>query len=131
MKRTGVEGACCDGTFETFQLNNDEATTEAEVMSELFPLITWKTHIFPNYNQVYNNLKPLGGHISNPQPLYFNGARTSEIRSKVRNDLEQYIVPSSQRHRPALPNFFTEVRGLDGKASEAKRQITQDLAAGA
>ncbi|KAF2430742.1 hypothetical protein EJ08DRAFT_733991 [Tothia fuscella] len=120
-----------DGAFETFQLKNDEATTEAEVMSEVFPLITGKTNIFSGYNQVFNNLKPLGDHISNPQPDYFNGARTSEVRSKVRNDLEQYIVPSSQRHRPALPNFFTEAKGPDGKASEAKRQITQDLAAGA
>jgi hypothetical protein len=49
----------------------------------------------------------------------------------VRDDLEQYIIPSSQRHRPALPNFFMEAKGPDGKASEAKRQITQDLAAGA
>ena len=117
--------------FIHFRRRNDEATTEAEVMSEVFPMIMGKTNIPSGYNQVFNNLKPLGNHISNPQPDYFNGARTSEIRPKVRNDLEQYIVPSSQRHRPALPNFFTEAKGPDGKASEAKRQITQDLAAGA
>ena len=49
----------------------------------------------------------------------------------MRDDLEHYIIPSSQRHRPALPNFFAEAKGPDGKASEAKRQITQDLVAGA
>lgn len=117
--------------FIHFKRRNDEATTEAEVMSEVFPMIIGKTNIPSGYNQVFNNLKPLGDHISSPQPDYFNGARTAEIRPKVRNDLEQYIIPSSQRHRPALPNFFTEAKGPDGKASEAKRQITQDLAAGA
>jgi hypothetical protein len=112
-------------------LKNDEATTEAEVMSEVFPMIIGKTYISSGYNQVFNNLKPLGDYISNPQPDYFNGARTAEIRPKVRNELEQYIIPSSQRHRPALPNFFTEAKGPDGKVSGAKRQITQDLAVGA
>jgi hypothetical protein len=48
-------------------------------------------------------------------------APPSTVRLKVRHDLEQY----------ALPNFFTEAKGPDGKASEAKRQITQDLAVGA
>ncbi|KAH8726657.1 hypothetical protein GQ44DRAFT_758609 [Phaeosphaeriaceae sp. PMI808] len=120
-----------NGAFEEFQLKNDEATTEAEVMSQVFPVIAGKTNIPSGYNQLFNNLKPLGDHISKPQPDYFNGSRTTEIRPKVRDDLEQYIIPSSQRHRPALPNFFMEAKGPDGKASEAKRQITQDLAAGA
>jgi hypothetical protein len=120
-----------DGAFETLQLKNEEAMTEAEVMSQVFPIIIGTTNIPSGFNQVFNNLEPLGAHISNPQPDYFNGSRTAEIRPKVRNDLEQYIIPSSQRHRPALPNFFTEAKGPDGKASEAKRQITQDLAAGA
>jgi hypothetical protein len=105
--------------------------TEAEVMSQVFPMITGRTNIPSGYNQVFNNLKPLGDHISNAQPDYYNGSRPPEIRPKVRDDLEKYIIPSSQRHRQALPNFFTEVKSQDGKASEAKRQITQDLAAGA
>ncbi|KAK3060079.1 hypothetical protein LTS18_009403, partial [Coniosporium uncinatum] len=120
-----------DGAFETFQLKNEEATTEAEVMSQVFPMITGKTNIPSGYNQVFNNLEPLGDHISNAQPDYYNGSRPAEIHPKVRDDLEQYIIPSSQRHRHALPNFFTEAKGPDGKASEAKRQITQDLAVGA
>ncbi|PQE23910.1 glyoxylate reductase protein [Rutstroemia sp. NJR-2017a WRK4] len=117
--------------FLHFRRKNDEATTEAEIMSQVFPMITGKTNIPSGYDQLFNNLKPLGDHISNPKTDYFNGSRTAEIRPKVQNDLEQYIIPSSQRHRPALPNFFMEAKGPDGKASEAKRQTTQDLAAGA
>lgn len=117
--------------FVHFTRKDDEATTEAEVMSQVFPMITSQADIPSGYNQVFNNLEPLGDHISNPQPDYFNGSRTAEIRRKVRDNLEQYIIPSSQRHGPALPNFFTEAKGPDGKASVAKRQITQDLATGA
>lgn len=117
--------------FLQFRRTNDEATTEAEVMSQVFPMIIGKSNIPSGYNQVFNNLKPLGDHISNAQPDYFNGSRPAEIRLRVRDDLEEYIIPSSQRHRHALPNFFTEAKGPDGKASEAKRQITQDLAVGA
>jgi hypothetical protein len=100
-------------------------------MSQVFPIIIGKTNIPSGYNQVFNNLKPLGDHISNAQPDYYNGSRPVEIRAKVRDDLEEYIIPSSQRHRHALPNLFTKAKGPDGKASEAKRQITQDLAVGA
>jgi len=117
--------------FLHFRRRNDEATTEAEVMSQVFPMIIGKTNIPSGYNQVFNNLKPLGDHISNAQPDYYNGSRPVEIRAKFRDDLEEYIIPSSQRHRHALPNLFTEAKGPDGKASEAKRQITQDLAVGA
>lgn len=92
-----------------------------------------KTNIPSGFNQVFNNLEPLCAclDISKAQPDYFNGSRTAEIRPKVRNDLEHYIIPSSQRHRPALPNFFMEAKDPDGKVSKAKRQITQDLAVGA
>ncbi|KAF2006354.1 hypothetical protein P154DRAFT_482175 [Amniculicola lignicola CBS 123094] len=117
--------------FLHFRRRNDGATTEAEVMSQVFPIIIGKSNIPSGYNQVFNNLKPLGDHISNAQPDYYNGSRPAEIRAKVRDHLEEYIIPSSQRHRHALPNFFTEAKGPDGKASEAKRQITQDLAVGA
>ncbi|KAK3068528.1 hypothetical protein LTS18_000624, partial [Coniosporium uncinatum] len=117
--------------FVHFRRKNDEASTEAEVMSQVFPMITGKINVPSGYNQVFNNLKPLGDHISNAQPDYYNGSRPAEIRPKVRDDLEQYILPSNQRHRHALSNFFTEAKRPDGKASEAKRQVTQDLAVGA
>ena len=117
--------------FLLFRRRNDEATTEAEVMMHVFPMITGNTNIPSGSNQMFKNLKPLGDRISTPQPDYFNGSRTKEIRPKVRDDLGQYIIPSSQRKRPALPNFFMEAKGPEGKSSVAKRQITQDLAAGA
>jgi len=59
-------------------------------------MITGRTNIPLGYNQVFNNLEPLGDHILNAQPDYYNGSRPVEICPKVRNDLEQYIIPLSQ-----------------------------------
>jgi len=117
--------------FLHFRRSNDEATTKAEVMSQVFLIITGKTNIPSGYNQVFNNLELIGNHISNAQPDYYNGSWLAEIHSKVRDNLERYIIPLSQQHCHALPNFFTEAKGPDGKASEAKQQITQDLAVSA
>jgi hypothetical protein len=41
------------------------------------------------------------------------------------------VRPATQACGPALPNFFIEAKGPDGKITTAKRQITQDLAYGA
>ncbi|KAF2189895.1 hypothetical protein K469DRAFT_515148, partial [Zopfia rhizophila CBS 207.26] len=59
------------------------------------------------------------------------GSRPAELDRRVRNDLKPYIVPSKRLHEPLLPNFFTEVKGPDGKASEMKLQATYDAAHGA
>ena len=56
-----------------FRRRNDEATTEAEVMSQVFPMITGKTKIPSGYNRVFNNFAPLSDYIFNPQLDYFNG----------------------------------------------------------
>jgi hypothetical protein len=117
--------------FADFKKKNSEAKTEAEVMSQVFPMITGKANILSGYNQVFNNLEPLAHDISKPQPDYFNGSCPAEIRRKVRDDLEKQIVPSNNRDCPALPNFFMEAKGPGGKPSEVKRQITQDLGVGA
>ena len=69
-------------------MKNDKATTKAEVISKVFLLITGKSNVLLGYNQVFNNLKPLGNHISNPQPDYFNSAYTLEIQPKVQNNLK-------------------------------------------
>jgi hypothetical protein len=100
-------------------------------MSDVFPIIRGRETMPSGQNQKFNHLDPLASGISNAQPDYYNGSRPTQIRPRVRDDLGPYIIPSTQQHRPALPNFFMEAKGPDGKASEVKRQITQDLAGGA
>ncbi|KAE9971392.1 hypothetical protein EG328_005703 [Venturia inaequalis] len=117
--------------FLDFNRKDNDAKSEAAVMNKVFSIITGKDNILSGYDQLFNNLEPLGDHISNPKPDYFNGVHPADIRCKVRDDLEHYIIPSSQQDRAALPNFFAEVKGPDGKVLDAELQITQDLAAGA
>jgi len=100
-----------DGAFETFLMKNEEVVTKAQIMSEVFPMFMGQTDIPSGYNQIFNNLEPLGANISSPQPNFFNGSRTAEIWPKVQNDLMQYIIPSSEQYCLALPNFITEVKG--------------------
>jgi hypothetical protein len=100
-------------------------------MSDVFPIIRGRETMLSGQNHLFNHLDPLASGISRAKPDYYNGIRPTEIHPDVREELGPYIIPCNQRHRPALPNFFMEAKGPDGKASEAKRQITQDLACGA
>lgn len=118
--------------FLDFRRMNDEATTEAEVVSQVFPTITGKSNVSSGYNQVFNNIEPLGYRISSAQPDYYNGSRPAEIHPKVRDDLEQYIIPSSQRHRHALPTFSQKrkARTERRRRRSARSRRTSPLAPG-
>lgn len=120
-----------DGAFEAFQLKNDEARTEAVVRSKVFPIIEDNTIISSGQDEVFNHAQPLASGISNAKPDYYYGSRPTELDPRVRKDLAPYIVLCTDTSRPLLANHFTELKGPDGKASEMKRQITQDLGIGA
>jgi hypothetical protein len=107
------------------------ASSEAAVLSNVFPIIRGNPAIPSGENRRFTNLESLASGISAAQPDYYNGSRPTEVEPRVRSDLGSYIMPSRQQQTPLLPNFFTEAKGPDGKASEMKRQITQDLGNGA
>ncbi|KAF2241478.1 hypothetical protein BU26DRAFT_571944 [Trematosphaeria pertusa] len=120
-----------DGAFEGFQSKNDEAKTEAVVRSKVFPIIEGNTTIPSGQDEVFNHVQPLASGISNAKPDYYYGSCPTELDPRVRKDLAPYIIPCTDTSRPLLANHFTELKGPDGKASEMKRQITQDLGIGA
>jgi len=120
-----------NGDFRNFQRENMKAKTEDRVGSDVFPIIRGRAVIPSGQNEKFNHLTSLAGNISNAQPDYYNGSRPAQLHPDVRRDLGPYIIPCTDTSRPLLPNFFTELKGPDGKASEMKRQITQDLASGA
>jgi hypothetical protein len=66
---------------------------------------------------------------ANPDVYY--GARPEQLDRKVRRELDGYIVPSTQHDLPIAPNFFLEVKGLEGFPAVAKRQLTYNIALGA
>ena len=117
--------------FLDFWRRNDEAATEAQVMSDVFPIISGNASVWSAQNRPFNNFAPLHEGLANAKPDYYNGSRPVELDSRVRGTLGPYIVPSKQQHAPLLPNFFMEAKGPDGSAAMLKRQATQDIAYGA
>jgi hypothetical protein len=120
-----------DADFRKFEKANMRAGSEAEMMSNVFPIIKGNAAIPSGQNRLFKNFAPLNKGLADAKPDYYNGSRPVELDSRVRSDLGPYIVPSKRQHAPLLPNFFMEAKGPDGSAAVLKRQATQDIAYGA
>jgi hypothetical protein len=128
---------CQRSSLSTSQFNQDDfkhfkdariaGTTEAAVMSNIFPTIRGKETIPSDQNVPFNHLEYIG-YVADPKPDYFNGVRPEQIRLTVRQDIGQYILPCNDMSRPALPSFFLEVKGTKDHIEESELQVTQDLA---
>lgn len=82
-------------------------------------------------NILFNNLIPLtDGTITQPKPDIYYGARPKELSRPIRDALGHYIMPSTIQGKPLAPNFFIEVKGPNGSAAVATRQVRYDGAIG-
>ncbi len=116
-----------DGALETFQRATDEALIEAMVMRNSFPMISGHANIPSAGNLVFGHLEPLmDGTLVDPNPDFYDGAHPTQIDRRIRAELGSYIVASTTRSAPALPNFFLEGKGPDGTGIVAKRQACYD-----
>ncbi|OJD28049.1 hypothetical protein ACJ73_00555 [Blastomyces percursus] len=80
----------------------------------------------------FGNLAPLtDGTLANAKPDHFFGARPEQLKPEIRNELNNFIVPSTQDSLPITPNFFLEAKGPDGSPAVATRQACYDGALGA
>ena len=101
-------------------------------MASVLPIIQGNTSILSARNMAFGNLEPLtDGNFVDAKPDFYDGAHPAQIDRRIRTKLGPYITPSTQQHTPALPNFFTEVKGPDGSGAVAKRQACYDGALGA
>ena len=114
--------------FLHFKSLNFSVTTKAEVISKILPIIRGRESIPSGQDCNFDNLKQLAD-MSKPKPDYFNGSSPVEVPPKIRGDLGEYIVPSSNNSRPLLPNFFFELDAPD--KHDARWKVTQDLVYGA
>jgi len=123
---------CPEETFDTFVRTNSRALNEDAVMGNVFPVIQGTARIPSARNLVFGNLKQLThGNLVDAKPDFYDGARPAQIDLRIREELRSYIIPATQGQAPALPNFFTEVKGPDGSGAVAKRQACFDGALGA
>jgi hypothetical protein len=91
-------------------------------MGDVFPVIQGTARIPSAKNLVFGNLEPLThGNLVDAKPDFYEGARPAQIDLRIREKLGLYITPATQGQAPALSNSFTETKGPDGSAAEAKR----------
>ena len=100
------------------------------MISKILPIIRGRESIPSGQDYRFGNLKQLAD-ISKPKPDYFNGSSPVEVPPKIRGDLGEYIVPSSDNSKPLLPNFFFELDTPNGHVLDTRLKVTRDLAYGA
>ena len=122
-----------DERFEDFQRADAHAFKESQVVADVIPILEGDIGDRKCVaRQVpFSNLDPLtDGTLVAACPDLYYGARPEQLDQRVRKQLRGRIVPSTQEDLPVAPNFFVEVKGPDGSAAVAKRQIAYDTALG-
>ena len=110
-----------------------QARSENSVMESVVPIITGSKDkdYFSASNIEFNNLHLFDKDLSKPKPDKYYGAKPANIDTRVRRDLDKYIVPSKRKELPAAPNFFLEGKSAGGRWDVAERQAIYDGANGA
>ena len=118
--------------FRKFERTNMQALTEGKIMSKVFPIIAGPADTPSQENLLFGNLKDLtNGSITKAQPDFYDGSPPADLENCIREDLGQYIIPSTNTAAPCMPNFFMEGKGPNGNTAVCKRQALYDGALGA
>ncbi|OJD20507.1 hypothetical protein ACJ73_08160, partial [Blastomyces percursus] len=124
----------CEKDFRKFERADTNASKEKPVATFVVPTIDGDIGdpkcVGADYP--FGNLAPLTDDtLANAKPDYFFGARPEQLKPEIRDELSDYILPSTQRSLPMAPNFFLETKGPDGSLAVATRQACYDGALGA
>jgi hypothetical protein len=123
-----------DSEFRAFQRSNAQSLKEWEVLQFLAPFLDGDTREsqYVTGQTLFNNLANISdGTITSGSPDRYYGARPGMLSRHIRNELDKFIIPSTKRHLPIIPNFFLEVKGPEGSAAVVKRQACYHGALGA
>ncbi|KAK2774987.1 hypothetical protein FQN53_003372 [Emmonsiellopsis sp. PD_33] len=123
-----------DEDFDAFEEKDAGVTKEQVVMSSIIHVIEGEIADIRCVGSGYvlaNLASMTDGTISPAKPDRFIGARPEQLDSRIQRHLKQFIIPSTQRDLPLVPNFFLEAKGPDGVHSTARRQACYDGAVGA
>ncbi|KAM5444707.1 hypothetical protein MferCBS31731_000162 [Microsporum ferrugineum] len=72
---------------------------------------------------LFGNLVPrTDGTLAIAKPGHFFGSLPKYLEPEIRDELSEYIIPSTQANLPMLPNFFLEAKGPDTSLAVAIRQ---------
>ncbi|KAL9615833.1 MAG: hypothetical protein Q9160_009221 [Pyrenula sp. 1 TL-2023] len=123
-----------DGTYNRFCEAEEDARDENDITRETLPAILGgRSRDYPSAGNVpFMNIEDMAPDtFKKPKPDLYWGARTGQIDQRVRQDLNDKILPTTKQTYPAAPNFFLEVKGPDGSAAVKTRQACYDGAIGA
>ncbi|KAF5020422.1 hypothetical protein F66182_7549 [Fusarium sp. NRRL 66182] len=119
--------------YEAFQRADAHSSKESQVIADVIPILEGNVSDRKcAARQVpFTNLDHLtDGTLVPGNPDLYYGARPEQLDQNVRRELGGHIIPSTQYDLPIVPNFFLEVKGPDGSAAVAKRQLLYDMALG-
>ncbi|TWU71291.1 hypothetical protein ED733_001670 [Metarhizium rileyi] len=120
--------------FSRFKRADAQAHKEREVTTNIIPILkgdaqgnTCLAGELP-----FTNLEHLtDGTLVPGNPDLYYGARPEQLHRTIRQELNNYLVPSTQHDLPIVPNFLFQAKGPDGSLSVATRQASYDGALGA
>lgn len=121
-----------DDDFKAFLKISDNAFSETQVASTVFPIIAGSASIPHSENIGFTNLNDLiKVSLTTAFPDFYDGNQPGDINEIIRKRLSKYIMPSKHKNAPCLPSFFAELKGPSGHLNVAKRQACYDGALGA
>ncbi|EGE00672.1 hypothetical protein TESG_07969 [Trichophyton tonsurans CBS 112818] len=120
--------------FQKFERADTGASKEKPITRSVLPIIDGDIGdpkcVGGDYP--FGNLAPLtDSTLANAKPDHFFGARPEQLDPDIRDELGEFIVPSTQTSLPMAPNFFLETKGPDGSLAVATRQACYHGALGA
>ena len=119
--------------YERFLQLNESAQNARFVIKDALPLIIGHSDIPHSGGFAFKNLKPLtdGKSLKPAFPKSYDGCLPRELNKSIREQLGEYIVPTSNVMVPCLPTFFTECAGPTGVVRVGERHILYAGALGA
>lgn len=120
--------------FKKFRRADANAMRESSVMATVWPIIQGEVGDIKCIasDVAFRNFQHLtDGSLICAKPGIYHGARPEQLHEQARRELNHYIIPSTQKDHPILPNNFVEVKGPDGSSPVAIRQVLYGAALGA
>lgn len=123
-----------EGAHEDFIQADADAAKEKQLTTAVIPMIEGDVGDAKCVSGgiAFTNLLALtDGTLVPGNPDIYYGGRPEQLDRRVRDQLSNHIIPSTQDDLPMAPNFFLAAKGPDGSAAVAKRQASYDGALGA
>ena len=120
--------------YTEFRELNNWTSDEQLVVQKILPILNGpqQSSFHDGGNHPFTNLAPLtNGTLANAKPDMYHGAPPCQLHPRVREQLNDQIIPTRQTSRPITPNFFVEAKGHCGSPYVLERQALYDSALGA